>query len=187
MSFKEILFTKYNFTQTDWENTIQFFKAEELISKELFLKEKEISNKLALIKTGFLRTYIINDMGNEVTTNFHLAGTVVLSIDSFNNRVPSKENIVAAEQTALLTLNFNDLKKLYQLVPSWQQICMDVAEIKNQKLTERSLEFQTLTAFERYQNILISEPKIIQKATVGQIASYLGIDIATLSRIRNKL
>jgi hypothetical protein len=49
---------------------------------------------------------------------------------------------------------------------------------------ERAINLQTLPARQRYQNLLNAYPGILQKASLGQIASYLGIKQETLSRIR---
>lgn len=47
-----------------------------------------------------------------------------------------------------------------------------------------SLQFQTAT--ERYLKLLQQQPQLLQKASLGMIASYLGISQETLSRIRKK-
>jgi CRP-like cAMP-binding protein len=52
------------------------------------------------------------------------------------------------------------------------------------KLEERILNLQFKTAKERYQKLALSKPQLLQRASLGQIASYLGITQETLSRIR---
>jgi len=51
----------------------------------------------------------------------------------------------------------------------------------------RSIQLQTLTATERYQLFIKKHPDILQRVALKHIASYLGIDIATLSRIRKSI
>jgi hypothetical protein len=41
-------------------------------------------------------------------------------------------------------------------------------------------------ARERYENLMIQSPHILQRVPLGYVASYLGITQETLSRIRNK-
>jgi hypothetical protein len=50
----------------------------------------------------------------------------------------------------------------------------------------RTIQLQTLSASERYQLFVRKNPDILQRVALRHIASYLGIDIATLSRIRRK-
>ncbi len=77
-------------------------------------------------------------------------------------------------------------KELYEKVPAWNQICRDLADYKSREMIERANEFQTMSATERYRKFCKDQPAVLQRATLGHIASYLGIDIATLSRIRKK-
>jgi len=79
------------------------------------------------------------------------------------------------------------LEEIYQLVPVWNQICKDLADSISKEMLERSRQFQTMTASERYNDFCKKHPEILQRVTLGHIASYIGIDIATLSRIRRKV
>ena len=186
MNFKETLGEKYKLSNSDWDFTIKCFVPESINSKSYFLKEGNISNRLGVIKTGLFRSFIYDDNRNEITTHFFLPGTVVISIESFNNKIPATENIIAIEDCELLVISSEKMRELYKIVPVWQQICKDVAEIKNQALINRSIRFQTLSASERYKLFCKEFPEVIQKVALGHIAAYLGIDKATLSRIRKK-
>jgi CRP-like cAMP-binding protein len=55
------------------------------------------------------------------------------------------------------------------------------------KFVEQTVEFQTLTAKERYENLLKNHPSIFQKVQLYHIANYLGIAPKSLSRIRKEL
>lgn len=183
---KEALIKHFGFSETEWELTAQHFTAETLEAKKHFLKEGEIASKLGFVKNGLLRSYYYNDDAKDITLQFFTKGTVVISADSFNNKVPAIENIVAYETTELLTITCDKMEELYAKVPRWQLICKDVADLKNKNLLDRTREFQTLTATERYQNFCEQYPRVIMKVPLSHIASYLGIDIATLSRLRKK-
>ena len=54
------------------------------------------------------------------------------------------------------------------------------------RLEERYVNFQFKTAAERYQLLIENAPHILQRVSLGHIASYLGISQETLSRIRSK-
>ncbi len=74
--------------------------------------------------------------------------------------------------------------ELYRILPVWRQIAKDVDEMKYTNLMNRSIRFQTLSAGERYRLFIQNNPEILKKVALRHIASYLGIDKATLSRIR---
>lgn len=187
MDLKESLQKYYYFTEQDWKYTMQYYVPDHLKAKNYFLKLGKISNKVAYIKSGTLRAFFFNDKGEEVTTNFFKQDHVVISIWSFNNQKPSKESIIAIEDCELLSITYENMKKLIKLVPKWQRITQDVDSLKYSRMHKRTIEFQTLSASERYKQFIENNPEILQRVALKHIASYLGIDIATLSRIRHKI
>jgi len=54
-------------------------------------------------------------------------------------------------------------------------------------LEERYVNAQFKTAAERYEQLLNESPHILERVSLGQIASYLGISQETLSRIRSRI
>jgi CRP-like cAMP-binding protein len=186
MNIKEKLQTNYHFADQELETSLRYFKPERIQTKSFFLEEGKVSDKLAFVTSGMLRSFVYDDDADEVTTHFFLTGNVLISIDSFNNQVAAKENIVAVEDSELLVISYEEMNELMTTVPVWQQIAKDVDEYKFSEQMKRSIRFQTLSASERYQLLLQKKPEIVQKAPLRHIASYLGMDIATLSRIRKR-
>ena len=184
MDLKHFLIERYKLTEAEWELTISMYQPRKINAKQYFLKEGEISNTLAIIMSGVFRTFIINDDGDDVTLQFHEPNTVLICPESFNNRTPSKENMIALADAELLEITYENMMHLYNQVPAWPKICMDVAEHKNQMMTERLKSFQQMTAAMRYEKFCREHPLVIQQSPLKHVASYLGIDIATLSRIR---
>ena len=54
------------------------------------------------------------------------------------------------------------------------------------RLEERYVNAHFKTATERYENLLLQTPHILERAPLGHIASYLGVSQETLSRIRSR-
>ena len=57
----------------------------------------------------------------------------------------------------------------------------------NRTLKQRLLDFQTLSTTDRYLKLIKTTPYLIQQASITQVASYLGVKLETLSRIRMKI
>jgi len=177
---------KYDLTEEELQLTMSGYKPLSLKTNDFFLKEGQICNYIGFVKNGLLRAYIFDDFANEITTAFYPEGSLIISFDSFNNRVPAKENIRALEDTALMVISFEKQKKLYKLVPAWNQICKDLADANSREMMERTKQFQTMSATERYRKFCAENPSVLQRVNLGHIASYIGVNIATLSRIRKK-
>jgi CRP-like cAMP-binding protein len=186
MLVTEEILDKYNLTPSDLEITKSCYVPHVVKANQYFLKEGEISNELGFVTRGLLRSYIYDDMANEITQEFFSEGTLIISFESFNNRVPSKESIKAIEDSELMTISYEVQNQLYEKLPVWKQICKDFSDMKSQEQIERTRQFQILSATNRYRQFCENNSQILQRATLGHIASYLGIDNATLSRIRKK-
>ena len=187
MDFKERLIEHYGFTEQDWNETVSRFEPGILPARSLFLEKGRVATRLAYLRKGMMRSFFYDDQANDITTHFFRQGTVVISMKSFNDQVPSRENIIAMEDCYIDVITHSRMLELMELVPAWRQIAKDVDEFKYNALMNRSIQLQTLTASERYQLFVKKYPDILQKVALKHIASYLGIDIATLSRIRKSV
>ena len=177
---------KYNLTEEEIKLTVSSYTPKKIMANEFFLKEGEICNHIGYVTKGLLRSYFYDDLANEITTNFFPEGTLIIAMDSYNNRVPSREYIKAIEDSELSVVSYERQQELYSLVPAWNLICKDLADIKISEMLNRNENFQTLTATDRYEKFCKEFPQLLQRVNLGYIASYIGVDNATLSRIRKK-
>ena len=187
MDISENMMEYYGLSENQLAIAMNSFTPENLPSKHFFLKEDEVSDKIGFVKSGLLRAFFYNGNADEITTSFYPSGSLIISFDSFNNQTPSKENIVAVDDSELLVITYQKQQQLYQKVPVWNQMCRDIADKKSEDSKNRAVQLQTLTAKERYQQFCKEYPEVIQKCPLRHVASYLGIDNATLSRIRRKI
>jgi len=187
MDFRDRLIAHYGFTDSDWQETVSRFEPVSLPAKSLFLEKGKVATRLGYLRKGLMRSFFYDDRADDITTHFFKQGTVVISMKSFNDQVPSREFIVAMEDCELDVITYERMMALMKVVPAWRQIAKDVDEFKFNSLMNRSIQLQTLTASERYQLFVKKHPDILQRVALKHIASYLGIDIATLSRIRRSV
>jgi len=187
MDFRNRLTEHYGFTERDWNETVSRYRPETLPARSLFLEKGKVATRLAYLRSGMMRSFFHDDRANEITTHFFKKGSVVISMKSFNDQVPSRENIIAIEDCEIDVITFDRMQELIREVPAWRQIGKDVDEAMYNSLMNRSIQLQTLTASERYELFIKKHADILQKVALKHIASYLGIDIATLSRIRKSI
>lgn len=103
-----------------------------------------------------------------------------------NPQKPTRFNIEAIVDTELIYIDMANMEKLYKQFPAWQEFGRITWEAMAVRMIDQILNFQTLSAEERYLN-LISNSKVAQTVPVKQIASYLGITPNALSRIRKNI
>ena len=143
----------------------------------------ERCNHLYFIESGLMRGYYF-DEDKEITNWFAQEGEFATCFYSFIAKQNAFENIQAIEDVVLTQLSYADLQNIYNRFPETERIGRIITENYYIKLEERLLSIQFKTAKERYENLFEKNSQLLQRASLGQIATYLGITQETLSRIR---
>ena len=186
-SFKLFLKSIVPLSDQEFENYRQYFKARTLPRNSYFAEIGKTSNEAAFIKKGLLRTYYINEKYEEVTSCFCEENNLTASYKSFISQQPSELSIQAVEDTELITISYTDLQNLYQQSPIWQNIGRTIAERQYMVMEQYASVLCNETAKQKYLRLLKEQPSIINKVSIKDMASYLGITRRTLSRIRKEI
>jgi CRP-like cAMP-binding protein len=152
----------------------------------ILVKEGEISDYLYYINEGAARSYYIRE-NREITVSFTLNGEFVTAMHSFITRKPSYEYIETLEKSKMLKMSYTNLNQCFQEYPELERSYRMILERYYIVLEEHQIFSKFKSAKERYLELMENRPKVIQKASVGQIASYLDMTIETLSRTRAKI
>ncbi|MDX5338428.1 MAG: Crp/Fnr family transcriptional regulator [Cyclobacteriaceae bacterium] len=158
----------------------------ELDRGDLVERAGEVCDHLYLVAEGSLRSFYFKD-NKDITVSFALEGEFTTSMYSFISRQPGYENIEAMESSAVGKISYAELKELFETHPTLERAYRIILEQYYIALEELLIFTKFKSAKERYLSLMESRPKIIHKASVGQIASYLDMSIETLSRIRGKI
>ena len=150
---------------------------------QFLLRSGDRCNDLYFVERGLLRGFYFDDE-REITNWLAIDGEFATSFYSFVARTQCFESIEVLEASDLLQITYDDLQKLYKDYPETERIGRILTENYYVKLDGRILGLQFKTAKERYQQLLVNNPVLLQRAPLGYIASYLGITQETLSRIR---
>ena len=164
-----------------------FFKEQTLKKGDFFVQKGKVCRQIAFINKGILRTYYLNEKGEETTSCFCTENNFTTSYKSFILQNASILSIQAMEETELLIIDYIDLQKLYGISPIWQNVGRVFAEKEYIIMEQYASSLNIETAKEKYLRLFKEQPQIIQKAPVSYIASYLGITTRTLSRIRKAI
>ena len=152
---------------------------------DLLLKQGEICKHIYFLKEGFARGFYYHE-GKEFTLWFGLENDIIASMYSFVSQKQSFESIEFLENSVVYCLEYGQLQRLYKQHIEINLIGRLFTERYYLKLEERVMSLQFQSALERYNQIIKNTPNLIQRASLGHIASYLGITQETLSRIRAK-
>jgi len=160
---------------------------EKLTKKELFLQAGKIQSSIGYISEGLVRSFYIDEDGNEITVGFYSQNEYATHYPAFLLRKPSLYTIQCLEPTIFVCLSFEDQKWLYEQSPTFERYGRIIAEkvLKGQQSRIESFIFQT--AEERYLDFIKHQPDLFNRISLSHLCSYLGIERQTLTRIRHKL
>jgi CRP-like cAMP-binding protein len=159
---------------------------EEHPKNKILVEEGKICKYSYIVLEGCIRKYYLKD-GIEITSEFIFPGEMAVSFGSFLKKHASNEFIQTIEKTKVMLIPFSLFEFMQREHPSILQINFDVLVDYSQWLENRLYHLQFHTAKERYLILLNAQPEIIQKIPLMYIASYLGITLETLSRIRTQI
>jgi CRP/FNR family transcriptional regulator, anaerobic regulatory protein len=152
---------------------------------EFILKDGQVSNYTSWILSGLVRSYYVKE-AEEVTTKFLWEGGTITSVYSYYSRKPGNENIVALEDTTLASLHYDQMQYLYKKHPVFNFIGRVITENYLYMLEIEVFYLRKQKAEDRYQFIVKYFPALLQRVPLKYLATYMGMSLETLSRIRAK-
>ncbi len=184
----EGIFNEYRFLNPkDLFQLASIIKLKHISKGEHFVREGEYNYNSVKVINGLLAHYIIDKNGFEKILLFVPEGRFSGSLQTTMNRKPADENIIALENSLLVTCDMRELEKLASenirilkmLNNNFKEIILDAAT-RIKFLIAHSPEECYLHFTETYPNL---EQRLKQK----DLASFLGITVSSLSRIRARI
>lgn len=147
---------------------------------------KEIEEHIYIISEGGARVFYLKD-GKEITFSFAFDQDLILCLNSQVNKPELPKIIEFLEDSHVITIKINLFSqplKVKDIVTAQRvnRILLDYSYF----LEERIVNLQCRSARERYEWVVTRYPRLLQRATLGQIASFLGVTQETISRIRSE-
>ncbi len=165
---------------------LPFFSLKNFSKKDFLVKQGQISSELNFVYAGSVREFFEDTNANETNTWFGLENSVAISTYSFFSQKPSLTNIQALEDVQAVVIKHADLHKLFDQFHDIERLGRLIVEQYLVQIEEMKIMLQTLSARERYQYITQHKPEFVQRIPLKYLASFLGIQLETLSRVRNQ-
>lgn len=154
--------------------------------KDFLVKQGELSSELYFVYSGGVREFFEDNNANEINTWFGFENSIAISNYSFFSQKPSLTNIQAIEDVETVVIKHGDLQKLFNQFHDIERLGRLIVEQYLVQIEEMKVVLQTLSARERYAYIMTHNPEFVQRISLKHLASFLGIQLETLSRVRNQ-
>ncbi len=165
---------------------LSILSQESFAKKEFLVRQGDISTKLYFVYSGCVREFFEDANANEVNTWFGFENSIAISTYSFFSQKPSLTHIQAIEDLKTIVIKYEDLQCLFDQFHDIERLGRLIVEQYLVQIEEMKIILQTLSARERYEYIINNKPEIIQRIPLKYLASFLGIQLETLSRVRNQ-
>lgn len=154
-----------------------------------FLRQGEIQKEIGFVTEGLFRYYYVDKKGNEHTKHFVFNNNFVLSLTAFLNHQQSMFFIQAVENSTILKISASELESLIRDKTFWKDVYLYLLEKSFLIKEERTADFLLKDAKERYLSFTAKYPTLVKRIKRYHLASFLGIQPESLSRIKkiNKL
>jgi CRP-like cAMP-binding protein len=170
----------------DWALFLPHLEVRRFPAKSHFLEEGEVCGRMGFVTRGYFRKYYLTDR-KEITTFFNFERDVMVEFDSFLRRAPSRYFIQAMEDAEVVCFSRDAWQFAFDSSKSWERLGRITAEQYYVSVTRRVESFLFLSGEQRYRNLMEASPHIHARVPLYLIASYLGLERESLSRLRKRI
>lgn len=187
----EVLFQnldeKIRLTEEEKQLCKSFFIPKKIRKRQYILQEGDVSKSIAFVEKGMLRSYTVDEKGNEHIMQFAFEGWWISDHYSFLTGEPAIYNIDALEDSELLLLSKKSEEQLMERIPKFERYFRILLQNNLIATQRRLIGSLSQTAEERYNQLIAGCPTIPKRVPQHMMASFLGITPETLSRIRKQV
>jgi CRP-like cAMP-binding protein len=184
--FLKTIFNEQNFNKDDLENILNQYQRIEFAKNDFLIQEDSTANYYYFIESGYVRSYVIDLEGNDISIKFFSATDIVIDWHSYFLKTKCRENVQAITACVAWKITFENFMKLFK-IEAFREVGRTRLVNNYFELKNHSISIIADPAKDRYLNLLKSKPDIVQNVPLKQIATYLGITDTSLSRIRKEI
>lgn len=173
-------------TNSELDLLEDYFEVKHLKKKEFLLETGKVCNQMAFIINGAIRYFYIKD-GVDKTCEISFEHSWVSDFKSFNNKTPCVINLQAIEATTVLFIRKERLLELYHVCGKYETFGRLMVEQVAERVTEMAMSFLSDTPEERFLKLIQKQPNLFQRVPQKHIATLLGVNPESLSRIRSRV
>ncbi|MBD2115083.1 MULTISPECIES: Crp/Fnr family transcriptional regulator [Cyanophyceae] len=162
-----------------------FLKDVEVKKGDFLFQQGDICNFIGFTLKGCVRVFLIKDE-KERTLSFHAENQSFGDFRSFLNQEPSEFSCEVIERSRIILFDHRAMQ-LIEKLPDGQKFLRLHAEAFASKMRDKLTSLYMDTPEERYCKLLDNEPEIIDRVSNYHLASYLGIQPESLSRLKRRI
>jgi CRP-like cAMP-binding protein len=151
----------------------------------ILLREGERATEGFFVLKGCIRSYALAD-GDDRTIDFFIEEEPAIPLE-YGKDEASTHWLECIEETVAVVSTPEQEARMLAEYPQLKIACLTLAEIMADKLRATLARYRISTPEERYRELVERRPALLQRVPQYMIASYLGVQPESLSRIRSRI
>ncbi len=185
--FRDYLLARGEFTEADFNLIERRFTPKTYGAGDFLHRAGEIATHAAFVTSGLLRSYVMDDKGNEHIVQFAPETWWLADPPSAESKTPSRYFFHAIEKSDVLLIEPAAHGEIVHQVPAYAAAYQKGLQKRIAAKDARIVRSMASTAEERYLDFLETYKTVVNRVPQWMLASYLGVTPETISRIRRKL
>jgi CRP/FNR family transcriptional regulator, anaerobic regulatory protein len=171
---------------TDDEVTLlcSFTTKLELAKNNYFQKEGSRVTRIGFLVYGIIKEEITSENGRKSILRFIRKGEFLADYGGYIQRRNTSYSLCAVNHCKLVFIMRDDLERLKVLIPSLEQVLMNIACQTLVAIKCEQCRFRLSTPIENYHHLLTCFRDIVFQLSMCDIASYLNITPSSFSRLK---
>lgn len=156
-------------------------------ANEYLVHSGERSDTMYFLESGLVRLFYTTPDGKERNKAFYRAGQITGPVSAALTHSPAPFSIQCLEPAQVIQFQFGDLLQATNGDSTIARLYRDMlaeAFIRNE---QREAMLLTCNAEQRYHWLTQNEPDLEDRVAQFHIASYIGVDAVSLSRLKRKI
>lgn len=170
-------------TGEEWSEVLGCWRERPYPKGAIITATGQVERWFSIVKEGVQRIYY-DHQGQQACIGFSYGGSWSGVFDSFVTQAPSRFVLQAVTPSVLLSIEHEELERLYQSVPKMERFGRLMLEEVVAARATREVEQLTMSAQDRLDSLVRRSPHLLQLVPQKDIASYLGMSAETFSRLR---
>jgi CRP-like cAMP-binding protein len=154
--------------------------------KSIIVEEGQVCNHVYFINKGAVRLINLQE-GQERNAMYIFEDNWISEYRSFILRAPAIQTLQAIEDCEILLLHYDDVQESYNTNPRFERFGRLITEYIFAQTSNGDIEARKYSPEERYLRLIENDSIMLKRLSQQQIASFLGIQPESLSRIRKRL
>lgn len=173
---------------TEWSQLEQVITVKNVKKGDHFFQHFDHCDEVAIVSSGMFRIYLTDQEGEEKTYSFIPEKSFILDFFlSWKEASNTMVSVQALEDSNIYTIKYNNFLELMDTNHIWHEVYREVLLRNYMFKTKREIEFVQFNAKERLNKFLNNKRIDISRIPKTYLASYLGIQPPSLSRLLREL